>query len=97
MNTEEQTQPAAPPDQSDTVLRDVPLVISVELGRATLTVGELAQRLGPGSIIPLRKLTGERLDVRVNDQMVAHGEAVTIGDHFGVRIVDLDVDKEKGR
>lgn len=79
----------------DTLLRDVPLELSVELGRASLTLREVAQRLAPGSIIPLGKLTGEKLDVRVNERLVARGEAVAVGERYGVRIVDLVVAKEK--
>ncbi len=79
----------------ETLLRDVPLELSVELGRTTLTLREVAQRLGPGSIIPLGKLTGEKLDVRVNERLVARGEAVAVGERYGVRIVDLVVAKEK--
>lgn len=79
----------------DTLLRDVPLELSVELGRASLTLREVAQRLSPGSIIPLGKLTGEKLDVRVNERLVARGEAVAVGERYGVRIVDLVVTKEK--
>lgn len=79
----------------ETLLKDVPLELSVELGRTTLTLREVAQRLGPGSIIPLGKLTGEKLDVRVNERLVARGEAVAVGERYGVRIVDLVVSKEK--
>jgi len=72
-----------------TLLGDVPLELTVELGRVTLSLREVAGRLGPGSIIPLTKLTGEKLDVRVNDRLVARGEAVAVGDRYGVRIVEI--------
>ncbi len=71
------------------MLGDVPLELSVELGRITLSLREVAARLGPGSIITLAKLTGERLDIRVNDRLVARGEAVAVGDRYGVRIVEI--------
>ena len=71
------------------LLHDVPLELTVELGRTRLSLREVASRLGPGSVIALSKLTGEKLDVRVNDRLVARGEAVAVGDRFGVRIVEI--------
>jgi flagellar motor switch protein FliN len=71
------------------LLHDVPLEVTVELGRTRLSLREVASRLGPGSVIALSKLTGEKLDVRVNDRLVARGEAVAVGDRFGVRIVEI--------
>jgi|RhiMetdeSRZDD1v2_1073273.scaffolds.fasta_scaffold2018100_2 flagellar motor switch protein FliN/FliY len=73
----------------ETLLHDVPLELTVELGRVTLTVRELATRLGPGSVIGLSKLTGEKLDIRVNQLLVARGEAVAVGDRYGIRITEL--------
>ena len=73
----------------ETLLRDVPLELSVELGRVTLSLRELAGRLGPGSVITLGKMTGEKLDVRVNQRLVARGEAVAVGERYGVRIVEI--------
>jgi flagellar motor switch protein FliN/FliY len=71
------------------LLHDVPLELSVELGRVTLNLRELAARLGPGSVIPLNKLTGDKLDVRVNNRLVARAEAVAVGERLGVRIVEI--------
>ena len=71
------------------LLHDVPLQLSVELGRVTLNLRELASRLGPGSIIPLNKLTGDKLDVRVNSRLIARAEAVAVGERCGVRIVEI--------
>jgi len=73
----------------ETLLGDVPLEISVELGRVTLSLREMAGRLGPGSIITLAKLTGEKLDIRVNERLVARGEAVAVGERYGVRVVEI--------
>ena len=73
----------------ETLLHDVPLELTVELGRITLTVRELAQRLGPVSVIALSKMTGEKLDIRVNQLLVARGEAVAVGDRYGIRITEL--------
>jgi flagellar motor switch protein FliN/FliY len=77
----------------ETLLHDVPLEVTVELGRIKLTLSELAARLGPGSVIALDKVTGAPLDVRVNSRLVARAEAVAVGDRCGIRILEL-VDKE---
>jgi flagellar motor switch protein FliN len=73
----------------ESLLHDVPLELTVELGRVTMTVRELAARLGPGSVVALSKLTGEKLDIRVNQLLVARGEAVAVGDRYGVRITEI--------
>lgn len=78
-----------PDDSFELLLGDVPLEVSVELGRVTLSLRDIAGRLGPGSIITLGKLTGEKLDVRVNERLVARGEAVAVGERYGVRIVEI--------
>jgi flagellar motor switch protein FliN len=80
---------AAADPSFEAMLGDVPLELSVELGRVMLTLREIAGRLGPGSIIPLTTLTGDKLDVRINDRLVARGEAVAVGDRYGVRIVEI--------
>jgi len=77
----------------ETLLHDVPLEVTVELGRIRLNIAELAARLGPGSVIVLDKLTGAPLDVRVNARLVARAEAVAVGDRCGIRILEI-VDKE---
>ncbi len=77
----------------ETLLHDVPLELTVELGRIRLSLAELASRLGPGSIITLDKLTGAPLDVRVNNRLVARAEAVAVGDRCAIRILEI-VDKE---
>ncbi len=81
--------PASPGRPLEALLGDVPVELSVELGRVKLSLVELAGRLGPGSVIALGKLTGEKLDVRVNEYLVARGEAVAVGDRYGVRIVEI--------
>ena len=73
----------------ENLLGDVPVELSVELGRVTMTLKELLARLGPGSVIPLTKLTGEKLDVRINERLVARAEAVAIGERYGVRITEI--------
>jgi flagellar motor switch protein FliN/FliY len=86
-----------PTPSFEAMLSDVPLELSVELGRVMMTLREIAGRLGPGSIIPLTTLTGDKLDVRINDRLVARGEAVAVGDRYGVRIVELVEPQGRGQ
>jgi flagellar motor switch protein FliN/FliY len=76
------------------LLLDVPLDVSVELGRARMTIQDLLG-LGPGSVIELDKVAGEALDILVNDRLVARGEAVVVNDKFGVRITDIVSQSER--
>lgn len=77
----------------ETLLHDVPLEVTVELGRIRMNIADLAARLGPGSVIVLDKITGAALDVRVNSRLVARAEAVAVGDRCGIRLLEI-VDKE---
>ncbi|MEO8842710.1 MAG: FliM/FliN family flagellar motor switch protein [Kofleriaceae bacterium] len=77
------------PQALETLLHDVPLDVTIELGRTRLNISELASRLGPGSIITLDKATGAPLDVRVNSRLVARAEAIAIGERCGIRIIEL--------
>jgi flagellar motor switch protein FliN/FliY len=70
------------------LLLDVPLDLSVELGRSRMSIQDLLG-LGPGSVIELDKVAGEPLDIYVNGRLVARGEAVVVNDKFGVRITDI--------
>ena len=70
------------------LLLDIPLEVTVEIGRTRLTLQELL-RLTPGSVIELMKGTDERLDVLVNGKPVARGEAVMVNDKFGLRLTDV--------
>lgn len=69
-------------------LLDVPLQVSVELGRRRIRIAELLA-LGQGSVLELEKVAGEPLDIRVNDKLIARGEAVVVNDKFGVRLTDI--------
>ncbi|MCC6748494.1 MAG: flagellar motor switch protein FliN [Deltaproteobacteria bacterium] len=71
------------------LLMDVPLQVSVELGRRRMLVAEVL-KLGPGSVVELAKASGEPLDIYVNDRLVARGEAVMIGERYGVRITEIE-------
>ena len=88
--TMEMTAPgvgAAAPRNLDLLL-DVPLEVTVEIGRARLAIRELLQ-LGQGSVVELTKLAGEPLDVLINGRPIARGEAVMVNDRFGVRLTDI--------
>ncbi len=67
---------------------DIPLQVTVELGRKRLIVNDLLQ-LNQGSVIELTKQIGEPFEVLVNQKLVARGEVVVINDKFGVRITDI--------
>lgn len=69
-------------------LLDIPLEVSVELGRATILINDLLQ-LGQGSVIELTKLAGEPLEILVNGKLIARGEPVVVNEKFGVRITDI--------
>ncbi len=70
------------------LLMDVTMNITVELGRATMTIREILS-LGEGSIIELQKLAGEPVDLLVNGKLIARGEVVVIDENFGVRVTDI--------
>lgn len=67
---------------------DIPLELSVELGKTKMLVNDLLQ-LGQGSIIELNKLAGEPLEVYINRKLVARGEVVVVNEKFGVRLTDV--------
>ncbi len=69
-------------------LLDVPLQVTVELGRTRMRIADLL-KLTRGSVVELEKLAGEPLDLRVNGQLVARGEAVIVNDKYGVRLTDV--------
>ncbi|TYP59918.1 flagellar motor switch phosphatase FliY [Thermosediminibacter litoriperuensis] len=70
------------------LIMDVPLEISVELGRTVKKIKEILE-IGPGSIIELEKLAGEPVDILVNGKLIARGEVVVIDESFGVRITEI--------
>lgn len=67
---------------------DIPLTVTVELGRTKMLINDLLQ-LGQGSVIELAKLVGEPLEVLVNDKLVARGEVVVVNEKFGIRLTDI--------
>jgi flagellar motor switch protein FliN len=67
---------------------DIPLELSVELGKTKMLVNDLLQ-LGQGSIVELNKLAGEPLEVFINNKLVARGEVVVVNEKFGIRLTDI--------
>lgn len=80
--------PAAQEPASLDLLLDVPLRITVELGRARMAVRDVLA-LQTGSVVELDRAAGQPVDVLVNDRLIAHGEVVVIEDRFGVRITEI--------
>lgn len=75
-------------DRNLDLILDIPLKVTVELGRTRMLVSDLLN-LGQGSVIELAKLAGEPMEVLVNDKLVARGEAVVVNEKFGVRLTDI--------
>jgi flagellar motor switch protein FliN/FliY len=67
---------------------DVPVELTVEIGRTTMTIRETLE-MGPGSIVALDRMTGEPVDLLVNGQTIARGEVVAIDEEFGLRITHV--------
>ena len=70
------------------VILDIPVHISMEVGRTSITIRNLLQ-LNQGSVIELDRLAGEPLDVLVNGTLIAHGEVVVVNEKFGIRMTDV--------
>lgn len=67
---------------------DIPLKVTVELGRTQILIKDLLQ-LGQGSVLELDKLAGEPLEILVNGKLVAKGEVVVVNEKFGIRLTDI--------
>lgn len=93
-DSEQPPQPAAVPAAGGAssnrldLLLDVPLDLSVELGRTRMSIEKVLGLQG-GSILDLDKVAGEPLDILLNGKLVAKGEAVVVGEKFGVRITQI--------
>jgi len=93
MSTIEVKTPAKAPASPETpkelgFLLDIPLQVSVEIGRSRILIKDLLQ-MQEGSIIELDKLAGEPLDLYVNSRLIARGEAVLVKDKYGLRLTDV--------
>lgn len=69
-------------------LFDVPLQVSVEVGRARILLKDLLQ-MGEGYVVELDKFSGDPLDLYVNSRLIARGEAVKVGDKFGIKLTEV--------
>ena len=76
------------------LILDIPVNMTVELGRTKMTIKELLN-LSQGSIVSLDGLAGEPLDILINGYLIAQGEVVVISDKFGVRITDIITPSER--
>jgi len=81
-------QPQRSPEADLGILLDVPVRITVELGRSEMVVRDVLE-LGPGSVIELDRTAGEVLDVLVNGVAIAQGEVVVVGEQFGIRVLRI--------
>ena len=90
----ENPRQASSPDGHDNLARDleflfdVPLQVSVEVGRARILLKDLLQ-MSEGYVVELDKLAGEPLDLYVNARLIARGEAVKVGDKFGIKLTEV--------
>ena len=82
------TESSAPTATNLDFILDIPMEVSVELGRSKMLISDLLQ-LGQGSVIELTKLAGEPLEVLVNQKLVARGEVVVVNEKFGIRLTDI--------
>jgi len=69
-------------------LFDIPLELTVEVGRRTMTMGELVEVM-PGTVVELDRPAGDQLDILANGKLVARGEAVVVGDRYGIRVMEV--------
>lgn len=97
------SSPAVTPTQSAaaatlsslSLLRDVEMSVTAELGRSKMTVGELLS-LAPGSIIELDRAAGSPIDLLVNGTLIARGEVVVVDEEFGVRLTEIVGEEQQG-
>ncbi|RLC32109.1 MAG: flagellar motor switch protein FliN [Deltaproteobacteria bacterium] len=75
-------------------LLDIPLEITIELGRTKMLINELL-KLGQGSVIELSKFAGETLDIFANQRLIAKGEVVVVNDKYGIRLTEIVTPMER--
>ena len=78
------------------MILDIPVQITVELGRTKITIKNLLQ-LAHGSVVELDAMAGEPMDVMVNGTLIAQGEVVVVNDKFGIRLTDIITPSERMR
>lgn len=84
------------PDRNLDVILDIPVTLSMEIGRTRVPIRNLLQ-LNQGSVVELDRLAGEPLDVMVNGTLIAHGEVVVVNERFGIRFTDVVSPAERVR
>lgn len=77
-----------PSDNKLDMILDIPVTVSVELGRTKMLINDLLQ-LGQGSVVEMEKMAGEPMEILVNDRLIARGEVVVVNEKFGVRLTDI--------
>lgn len=82
------SKPTSNADMNLDMVLELPVTISMEIGRTKISIRNLLQ-LTQGSVIELDRLAGEAMDVLVNDTLIAHGEVVVVNDKFGIRLTDV--------
>jgi len=90
VQAEEGSEDLGEQDESKSLdmILDIPLTVTVELGRSKMLINDLLQ-LGQGSVVELTKMVGEPLEVLVNQKLVARGEVVVVNEKFGIRLTDI--------
>lgn len=90
--------PSDGPDDRPTadisMILDIPVTLSMEIGQTRISISELL-KLSRDSVIELQRMADEPMDVLVNGTLVAHGEAVVVGDRFGIRLTDVISPQER--
>ena len=79
---------STPPKNGMAFILDIPLEITVELGRTRMVINDLL-KLGQGSVIELSKLAGETLDILANQRLIARGEVVVVDEKYGIRLTEV--------
>ena len=88
--------PSEVPIRDINMVLDIPVQLSVELGRTKVSIKHILQ-LGQGSVVELDALAGEPMDVLVNGYLIAQGEVVVVNDKFGIRLTDVVTPSERLR
>lgn len=93
--SEQQAASSASQSTDDlSLIMDIPVKMTVELGRTKMTIKELL-RLSQGSVVTLDGLAGEPLDILINGYLIAQGEVVVVSDKFGIRITEIITPSER--
>ncbi|MFJ4144143.1 flagellar motor switch protein FliN [Pseudomonas sp. NPDC089734] len=86
-------QPTAAPRELEMIM-DIPVKLSVELGRTRITIKQLLE-LAQGSVLALDGLAGEPMDILINSYLIAQGEVVVVDDKYGIRITEIITPSER--